>query len=119
MRIDKYLWCVRVFKTRTQATDACKENRVSIAGEPIKPSRDLKKGEEITVRKGAVNFSYKVIEFPKSRVGAALVADYVTETTTPEERLKLEMIKEGHNQRPRGLGRPTKRDRRDMDKFFR
>lgn len=118
MRIDKYLWTIRVFKTRTLATEACREHRVSIAGEPVKPSRELKRGDEITVRKGAVLFKWRVIDFPAARVGPKLVVDYAADITPEEERLKLEMIKEGHNQRPKGIGRPTKRDRRDIDRFL-
>lgn len=118
MRVDKYLWCIRVFKTRSIATDACKENRVVINGDPVKPAREVKVGENITIRKGAVHFAWKVVDFPKSRVGPALVADYATDITPEEELEKLRIIQEGHNQRPRGVGRPTKRDRRDMDRFF-
>lgn len=118
MRVDKYLWCIRVFKTRSKATQACRENRVTVNGEHVKPAREIKAGEEITVRKGAIHFAWKVIDTPKSRVGAALVPDYATDITPEEERTKLLMIREGHNQRPRGVGRPTKRDRRDIDRFF-
>lgn len=119
MRIDKYLWCIRVYKTRTLATDACREGRITVAGEIVKPSREVKAGEEITIRKGAVHFKWKVVGFPPSRVGPPLVAEYATDITPEEERLKLQMIREGQNQRPKGIGRPTKRDRRDIDRFFR
>ncbi len=118
MRIDKYLWCIRVYKTRSLATEACRENRVVVDEAPVKPAREIKKNEEISIRKGAVTFRFKVLDLPKSRVGAALVPEYAKDTTPESELEKLQMIKEGHNQRPRGVGRPTKRDRRDIDRFF-
>lgn len=118
MRVDKYLWCIRVFKTRSIATDACKENRVSVNGDTVKPAREVKIGEKITIRKGAIHFECKVVAIPKSRVGAAIVVDYATDITSEEELEKLKMIREGENQRPKGVGRPTKRDRRDIDRFF-
>ncbi len=118
MRVDKYLWCIRVYKTRSIATDACKENRVTINGDEVKPAREVKVGEKISVRKGAIHFAWKVVAIPKSRVGAALVPEYAADITPEEELVKLRMIREGENQRPRGIGRPTKRDRRDIDRFF-
>lgn len=118
MRVDKYMWAVRIFKTRTSATTGCKEGRVTIQDEVVKPARALKVGEEIVIRKGAVYFKWKVLAFPKSRVGAKLAPDYVEDITPEEEILKLEMIRLGEQQRPRGIGRPTKRDRRDWDKYF-
>lgn len=118
MRIDKYMWAVRIFKTRTSATEGCKEGRVTVYDEEVKPSRTIKVGEEIVLRKGAVYFKWKVLDLPKSRVGAKLAPDYVEDITPEEEKVKLEMIRLGHQQRPRGVGRPTKRDRRDWDKHF-
>lgn len=118
MRVDKYLWSIRVFKTRTLATTACKEGRITIDEEVVKPSRDAKVGEVIIIRKGAVNFHWKVLDLPKSRVGAKLVEQFASDITPEEELSKLEMIKLGHQQRPKGLGRPTKRDRRNWDRYF-
>lgn len=118
MRIDKFLWCVRVYKTRTLATDACKENRVFVQDVVVKPSREVKAGEVIRIRRGAVTFQWKVVEMPKTRVGPKLVEQFVLDITTPEELEKFAIIKEGLNQRPRGVGRPTKKDRRDLDELF-
>jgi ribosome-associated heat shock protein Hsp15 len=118
MRIDKYIWAIRVVKTRSQASKVCKEGKVEVDGKKAKASKVLKVGETIVVRKGAVYFSYKVLHFPKSRVGASLVTDYTVDVTEPEQLEKLEMIKLAHADRPRGVGRPTKRDRRDWVKAF-
>lgn len=118
MRIDKYLWAIRVFKTRSLASAACREGKVSVDESKVKPARTVKEGEVLQVRKGAVHFSYKVIALPKSRVGAPLVKDYMVDVTTKEELEKLEMIKLAHIDRPKGLGRPTKRDRRGWEKAF-
>ena len=118
MRIDKYMWAVRIFKTRTTATTGCKEGRVTVNDEVVKPARDVKVGEVIVIRKGAVYFHWKVIDLPKSRVGPKLVELYAEDVTPEEEIFKLNMIREGHNQRPKGIGRPTKRQRRDWDKYF-
>ncbi len=118
MRVDKYLWAIRVFKTRTLATAACKEGRIIIDDESVKPSREIKAGEEIIIRKGAVYFHWKVIDLPKSRVGAKLVEQFAKDITPEEELSKLEMIRLGNQQRPKGLGRPTKRDRRNWDEYF-
>jgi ribosome-associated heat shock protein Hsp15 len=119
MRVDKYLWAIRVFKTRTLASKHCKAGKVSIDGEQVKPSRDLKLKEKIDVRKGAVTFSFKVIDFPKNRVGAKLVEQFGIACTDPDELAKLEMIQLSRKQqRWKGLGRPTKKDRRDIDNFL-
>ena len=118
MRIDKYLWAIRVFKTRSLATASCREGRVLIQDDTVKPARAVNIGEEIVIKKGAVYFKWKVLELPKSRVGPPLVPTYAEDITSPEEKLKLQMIRLGQNQRPKGIGRPTKRDRRDWDKHF-
>lgn len=118
MRIDKYLWAIRVFKTRTSATTCCKEGKVLVKGAEAKPSRAIKVGEEIEIRKGAVCFKWKVLDLPKSRVGPPLVEQYAADITPEEEKIKLQMIRLGQEQRPKGIGRPTKRDRRDWDKHF-
>ena len=118
MRIDKYLWAVRIFKTRSLATKHCKEGKVFVAEKPVKPSLELKGQETLTVRKGAVHFAYEVIGFPKSRVGAPLVESFVRDITSPEERAKLEQIREAQKDLLRPVGRPTKRDRRDWERYF-
>lgn len=118
MRIDKYLWCIRVFKTRTLATDACRDGRIAIGEDVVKPAREIKVGDKVKIRRGAIHFEWKVVAIPNSRVGAALVPTYGEDITPEEERRKLEMIRLGQEQRPRGLGRPTKKDRRNWDDFF-
>jgi len=119
MRIDKYLWSIRVFKTRNQAADACKKNRINIGEISVKSSRVVKLQEVIKVRKNQINYEYKVIDIPKSRVGAKLVADYCIDVTPKEELERLDLLKHSKNYyRERGTGRPTKRDRRDLDTYF-
>ena len=115
MRVDKFLWAVRVFKTRSMASQHCREGKVFVDGKALKPAREVKVG----VRKGAVTFGYEVVSFPRSRVGAALVPDHMRDVTSPEEKEKLEMIRLAQQDRPKGVGRPTKRDRRDWEKAFR
>ncbi|MDZ4822918.1 MAG: S4 domain-containing protein [Flavobacteriales bacterium] len=119
MRIDKYLWCIRVFKTRTLAAEQCKTAKVWVNDELIKPSRELKPHDVIRVRKGPVHFSFRVESFPTSRVGAKLVTQYAADVTPPDELKKLELIRmHMMNERSSGLGRPTKRDRRLLDDFL-
>lgn len=118
MRVDKFLWTIRVFKTRSVASQHCREGKVSVADKVVKPAREMRVGEVVEVRKGAVHFQYKVLSFPRSRVGAALVADHMQDVTTQEELEKLEMIRLAQQDRPKGIGRPTKRDRRDWEKAF-
>ena len=118
MRVDKYLWCIRVFKSRSLAANQCKAGKVLVGEEWVKASRELKIGEVVTVRKGNIHFSYKVIEFPRSRVGAKFVPEYMKDVTTKEELDKLEMMKlTARMDRPKGLGRPTKRERRAINRF--
>ena len=118
MRIDKYIWAIRVAKTRSLASSLCREGKVEVDGKKAKPARILKEGEVVVVRKGAIFYSYKVLKFPKSRVGAALVAEYMIDVTPQEQFDKKEMIRLANIDRPKGLGRPTKRDRRDLTKAF-
>ena len=119
MRIDKFLWSVRIFKTRTVASEACKSNRVTMDGQFLKSSRDVKEGDVIEVKKNPIWRKYRVKKLLKSRVGAKLVSEYVEEITPKEELEKLELIKKsGILSRPRGLGRPTKKDRRDIEKLL-
>ena len=115
-RIDKYLWAVRVFKTRTEATDACKGNKVKVDGVAVKPSRPVKVGNTIEVRKGSVQYIYKVKALLENRVGARLVPEYAENLTPQSELDKLRApVETFFLKRYRGMGRPTKKDRRDMD----
>ena len=119
MRVDKFLWAVRAFKTRSMASQHCREGKVSVEGKVVKPAREMKIGEVVEVRKGAIRFRFEVLSFPRSRVGAALVPNHVRDVTSPEELEKLEIIRLAQQDRPKGVGRPTKRDRRDWEKAFR
>ena len=118
VRVDKWLWAVRVFTTRSIATEACKKGRVSIGGVTIKPSRTIRVGEVITVRKPPIEYSFRVLQLLASRVGAKRVAEFM-ENVTPQaqyELLELQRVS-GFVDRAKGLGRPTKKDRRDLDQF--
>lgn len=120
MRIDKWLWCVRLFKTRTLATDACTGGKVKLGGDNAKPAKDLKIGDVVEMKKGPIHRSYKVLAFPKSRLSPKEVELYMQDTTPETEILKLEGLKlvMGQGRRDRGTGRPTKKERREMDDFF-
>ena len=118
VRIDKWLWAVRVFKTRSIATEECKKGRVTIDDQPVKPSRVLKPGDVVKVRKSPVTYSYKVKQLIQKRVGAKLVPEYMEDVTPASELEILEMQKNmGWFERERGTGRPTKKERRDIDRF--
>jgi ribosome-associated heat shock protein Hsp15 len=118
VRIDKWLWAVRLFKTRTLATEECKKGRVTIDGMAVKPSRVPKIGEVIKVRKSPVTYSYKVVDLIGKRVGAKLIGLYVLDITPPEELHILEVRKQmGFFERDKGAGRPTKKDRRDLERL--
>ena len=116
-RIDKYLWAVRVFKTRALATEACKKGKVLINDIQVKPSRSVNEGEIIYVKKMPVVYSYKVLDLIQKRVGAKIVDQYVTNITPQEEIDKLQMQDDFFIKRERGAGRPTKKDRRIIDKL--
>lgn len=118
VRIDKWMWATRIFKTRTIATEACKKKRVSIKGSPVKPSRMIKLGEVIEVRKPPITYSFEVIGLIENRVGAKLVSDYL-KNVTPQSQLDiLEMAKiNGFIDRQKGLGRPTKKEGRALSDF--
>lgn len=119
VRIDKWLWAVRIFKTRSQATEACKKGHISIGDMPVKASRDIHVGEIVKVRKPPISRSFKVLGLTEKRMGAKLVADFFVDITPKEELELLEMQKHmGWSVRDRGTGRPTKKDRRDLDDFF-
>ena len=117
VRIDKFLWSVRLFKTRSTATEACRKGRVLIGGLPAKPSRNVVAGEIIALRRMPVIFSYKVIEPISSRVSAKLVPNYIEDLTPEEEKIKLLAARSPgvFGFRTRGSGRPTKKERRVID----
>ena len=118
-RIDKWMWASRIFKTRTIAAEACKKGRVAINGAQAKPARMVKPGDVIQVRKPPVTYSFKVLQAIEKRVGAKLVPEIMENVTTPDQYELLEMNKiSGFVNRAKGTGRPTKKDRRDLDEFF-
>ncbi|MCC8144877.1 MAG: RNA-binding S4 domain-containing protein [Bacteroidales bacterium] len=118
VRIDKWMWAVRIFKTRTIAVEACKKNRVMVNDTVVKPSRMIKTGDVVQVRKPPVTYSFKVIDLTVNRVGAKLVPDFLENITPPEQYELLELQKiSGFVDRARGTGRPTKKERRDLDTF--
>jgi ribosome-associated heat shock protein Hsp15 len=118
VRIDKWLWAVRLFKTRSIAIEACKKGRISIKGVTIKPSRTIKIGDVIEVRRPPVIYSFEVLNLSENRMGAKLVPDFMKDVTPPSQLEILEMSKiSGFVDRARGTGRPTKKDRRDLDQF--
>jgi ribosome-associated heat shock protein Hsp15 len=118
IRIDKWLWAVRLFKTRTQASDACRGGKVKMDGQNVKPSRDIKVGEEIEIQIGIIRKKVAVKAILKNRVGAKLVENYMDDLTPVEEYEKLAMLKQlNYEKRDRGTGRPTKKNRRDITKL--
>jgi len=118
MRIDKYLWCIRLFKTRNIATNACKKGQVKINGATLKPSKDIFGTEIITIRKNQINYKIQVLDIPPSRVGAKLVDLYRKDITPKEEFEKTELLKYSKDYyRKKGTGRPTKKDRRDIEDY--
>ena len=117
-RIDKWMWAVRIFKTRTIAAEACKKGRVTINGSFVKAARMIKPGDVIQVRKPPIPFSSKVWQTIEKRVGAKLVAEVMENVTTPDQYEILELSKvSGFVDRARGAGRPTKKDRRSLEEF--
>jgi len=119
MRIDKYLWCVRYFKTRNMATQACKKGHIKINGDAVKPSREVYPQDILTVRKNQINYKLKVNDLPDSRIGAKLVDIYRTDITPKEEFEASDLLKYSKDYyRKKGEGRPTKKDRRDMDNYY-
>lgn len=118
VRIDKWMWAVRIFKTRSIATDACKKNRVMINNTAAKPSRTVKVGDVISVKKPPITYSFKVLQLSQNRMGAKLVKDFMENITPPDQYEILEMQKiSGFVDRAKGLGRPTKKDRRELEQF--
>lgn len=118
MRIDKFLWSVRFYKTRNIAAEEIKKNRVSIGENAVKSSKEVKTGDLIKIKKNQIEYKIKVTDIPKSRVGAKLVSLYVIDMTEKEQYEILKMRKSAQDYyRQKGLGRPTKKDRREMDDF--
>jgi ribosome-associated heat shock protein Hsp15 len=118
VRIDKWLWAVRLFKTRSIAAEECKKGRVFIGNVPVKPSRMIKRGEVIQVRRAPVVYSFKVLDLSQNRMNAKLVPQFMTQVTTPDQLRLIEMIKlDKQNARAKGTGRPTKKERRDLEDF--
>ena len=119
MRIDKYLWCTRYYKTRNQATEACKKGQVRIGEQVVKPSREVLPADRITVRKNQMNLRLTVLDIPPGRVGAKWVGIYREDTTPAEELEQIRMIQNTREYyRNKGTGRPTKKDRRDLDEYL-
>lgn len=118
MRVDKYLWCVRYYKTRSLATAACKKGHIKVNGAAVKPSRDVYATDKIELRKNQINYTLTVNDIPPNRVSAKLVDIYRTDTTPKSEFEAQELLKYSKDYyRKKGTGRPTKKDRRDIDDF--
>ena len=128
VRVDKYLWAMRIYKTRSIAADACKNGRVTMIqsypdgttnGVQLKPSRTFKTGDTFTVRKGPITYTYRVLQLTENRLGAKLVPEYLRDCTDPKQLELLELARvAGQSGRDRGTGRPTKKDRRDIETFM-
>ena len=117
-RLDKWLWAARIYKTRTLAADACKNGRITINGAQAKPSRMVKEGDQVGVKKAPVTYTFRVLQTIEKRVGAKLLPEVLENITSPEQYELLEMSKiSGFVNRARGTGRPTKKDRRVLDEF--
>lgn len=119
IRVDKWLWTMRLFKTRSIAAEACKKGRVFINGVALKPSHLVRVGDVIQVKRPPVIFSYKIIDITNNRVGLKLVENFMTQVTSRDQLELLEMLKlDKANARAKGLGRPTKKERRSLDEFI-
>lgn len=119
VRVDKYLWAMRIYKTRSIATDACKCGRVKINGVEVKPSRMFHVGDIFTVRKGPITYTYRILQLWGNRLGAKMVPEYLQDITPKEQLEILELARfAAQSGRDRGTGRPTKKDRRDIEQFF-
>ncbi|MDE3744098.1 RNA-binding S4 domain-containing protein [Maribacter polysaccharolyticus] len=119
MRIDKYLWHTRYFKTRNIASTACKKGQVKVNGQVVKPSREVYPSDEITVRKNQINLQFTILDIPSNRIGAKLVDMYRKDTTPKEAFENEELLKYAKSYyRKKGTGRPTKKDRREIDDYL-
>ena len=118
VRIDKFLWSVRIYKTRSIASEACRRGRIIINSIQVKPSRSVFKDEIITVKKLPVIYIYRIVEPIENRVSAKLVSKYIEDLTPEEEKIKLDLRHAGFTSyREKGAGRPTKKERRNLDRF--
>lgn len=118
LRIDKWLWTVRLYKTRSLATEACKAGKIKLDGQNIKPARELKVGDEIMVSQNPLMKKVRVLAFPPNRLSAKQVPEYMEDLTPPEEYDRVKQLRETNMEfRPRGIGRPTKKHRRLIDKL--
>jgi len=119
MRVDKYLWCVRFYKTRSKASEACRKGHVFLRESKVKPSQEVFTGDTLQIRKNQISFEIKVIGLPDSRVGAKLVFQYYLDQTPKENLEHVEKLRYAQKHyRKKGLGRPTKKDRRELDDFL-
>ncbi|HNZ71845.1 MAG TPA: RNA-binding S4 domain-containing protein [Prolixibacteraceae bacterium] len=119
VRIDKWLFAVRIFKTRTIATDECNKGRITIEGMNVKPSREVRIGDVIEIRKPPITYKFKVLQLAEKRMGAKLVPEFAEDLTTKEQFEIIEMQRMVQwSGREKGTGRPTKKDRRDMEDFL-
>lgn len=119
VRIDKWLWAVRLFKTRTLAAEACKKGKVIIQNVQVKPSRNVKVGDVVCIKRNPVLFSFKVLALSENRMNAKLVPGFMENVTTPDQLELIELAKlVGQTGRDRGTGRPTKKERRELDDFI-
>jgi len=118
MRIDKYLWCIRVFKTRSLATEACKKNHITVNQQKSKPSKEVFGGEHLVVHKEQIDYQFEILDFPESRVGAKIAGLYYRDQTPKEAFENSELLKYSKDYyRQKGVGRPTKKDRRAIDDY--
>jgi len=118
VRVDKYLFAMRIYKTRSIATDACKKGRVTMHGTELKPSRTFSVGDKFSVRKGPITYTYEILQLSENRLGAKLVPEFMENVTPPEQLEILELSRYTSNgMRDRGAGRPTKKDRRDINEY--
>ncbi|MEE1069340.1 MAG: RNA-binding S4 domain-containing protein [Paludibacteraceae bacterium] len=119
VRIDKFLWAMRIYKTRSIAADACKNGRITMNGVQLKPSRTFHVGDTFSVRKGPITYTYRILQLCQNRLGAKLVPEYLRDITSPTQLELLELARlAGQSGRDRGTGRPTKKDRRDIEVFM-
>lgn len=119
VRIDKFLWAMRIYKTRSIAADACKNGRITMNGVQLKPSRTFHVGDTFSVRKGPIIYTYRILQLCQNRLGAKLVPEYIRDITSKEQLELLELARlAGQSGRDRGTGRPTKKDRRDIEVFM-
>lgn len=119
VRIDKFLWAMRIYKTRSIAADACKNGRITMNGVQLKPSRTFHVGDTFSVRKGPITYTYRILQLCQNRLGAKLVPEYLRDITSKEQLELLELARlAGKSGRDRGTGRPTKKDRRDIEVFM-